>query len=62
MKIIEFYSDEQKLYIVSEYYDGGELFEKIVSLNNFSEVHAAQAMKQVLSAVCYLHMHKIVHR
>lgn len=62
MKIIEFYTDERKLYIVSEFYNGGELFEKIITLNSFSEVHAAQAMKQILSAVCYLHKNKIVHR
>jgi calcium-dependent protein kinase len=62
MKIIEFYQDDTKLYIVSEYYDGGELFEKISHLKNFSEKQAAGIMQQILSAVNYLHKHKIVHR
>ena len=62
MKIIEFYQDEKHFYIVSEFYNGGELFEKITSLKNFTERPAAAAMKQILSAVNYCHQNKIVHR
>ena len=42
--------------------DGGELFEKIKSLNSFSERMAADYMKQILSAIVYCHSKKIVHR
>jgi serine/threonine protein kinase len=62
MKIIEFYSDETKLYIVGEYYNGGDLFEKISNIQNFSEKQAAVIMKQIIAAIHYCHKNSIVHR
>jgi len=62
MKIIEFYQDPTYFYIVTEFFNGGELFEKIISLKHFSERKAAQTIKQILSAVNYCHRLKIVHR
>lgn len=62
MKIIEFYQDEKHFYIVSEFYNGGELFEKVASLKTFTEKQAANVVKQILAAVNYCHQNKIVHR
>jgi calcium-dependent protein kinase len=62
MKILELYQDEKHFYVVSEFYNGGELFEKVVSLGSFTEKDAANIIKQVLSAVSYCHNNKIVHR
>lgn len=62
VKILCYYLTEDHLFIVSEYFDGGELFERIVKRKYFSEVDAAPLMAQLLSAVAYLHKHHIVHR
>jgi len=62
MKIYEFYQDEEKFYIVSEFLSGGELFQKISSSGNFGEKKAAKTIRQIVSAVQYCHMNKIVHR
>jgi len=62
MKIIEFYQDPKAFYIVSEFYNGGELFDKISNMRNFSERMAAVTIKQILSAVNYCHQNNIVHR
>ncbi|KAM3146719.1 Protein kinase domain containing protein [Paramecium bursaria] len=62
IKIFEFYQDSRNFYIVTELCTGGELFDKIVEQNNFSERKAAETMKQILSAVNYCHQSKIVHR
>lgn len=62
IKIYEFYQDDKFFYIVTELCTGGELFDKIASMNHFSEVLAAETIKQILSAVVYCHNHKIVHR
>ena len=62
MKILEFYQDDAQFYIVSEFYNGGELFERIVSMKHFSERMAANTIKQILSAVYYCHDNNIVHR
>lgn len=50
------------MFIVMEYLDGGELFDKITEMKNFNEYKAAEYMEQILSAVFYLHSKKIVHR
>jgi len=62
MKINEFYQDSKAFYIVSEFYNGGELFDKIMSMKNFTEKQAAATMRQILSAVNYCHQNNIVHR
>ena len=62
MKIFEFYQDSSHLYLVTEYFNGGELFDRISKDKSFSEKQAAITMKQILSAVSYCHAHKIVHR
>ena len=38
------------------------MFNRIKSLNHFSEKKAADTMKQILSAVVYCHAQNIVHR
>jgi len=62
MKVFEFFQDEEHFYIVNEYCNGGELFDKITKMTNFSEKFAAETMKQILSAVSYCHQFNIVHR
>ena len=41
---------------------GGELFDKIVELNSFSEKDAASLVQQIASIIAYLHSKDIVHR
>lgn len=62
MKIFELYEDSHNFYVVSELIRGGELFDYITNKQSLSETLAATIMKQVLSAVNYLHRHNIVHR
>jgi calcium-dependent protein kinase len=47
---------------VTEYIEGGELFDKIAKVKHLQEADAAKVMKQLLSAVVYCHINKIVHR
>ena len=62
VKLYEFYQDRLNFYIITEYIEGGELFDKINKVKHFSEVEAAQMMKQLLSCVVYCHKRNIVHR
>ena len=41
---------------------GGELLEKILAENFFSEKKAANLMRKMLSAIQHLHENKICHR
>jgi calcium-dependent protein kinase len=62
VKILCYYITEEHLFIVAEYLNGGELFDRIVKRKHFSEVDAAPLMAQLLSAIAYLHKYQIVHR
>ena len=62
MQIFEFYEDKKNFYIITEFCEGGELFDKIVEKGYLSESDAAWIMKQLLSAVNYIHSNHIVHR
>ena len=60
--IFEIFEDSKKYYIIMEFLEGGELFDAITSIGSFSEESACQIMKQILSAIFYLHSSNIVHR
>ena len=62
IKIFEYYIDNKYHYIISELLTGGELYETILKFQKFNEKKAAYIMKQILSALNYLHSKGIVHR
>lgn len=62
LKIYDFYYDDKNFYIITEYCQGGELFDKISSAGHFNEQLAASIIKQILSGVAYLHSQGIIHR
>ena len=62
IKIFEYYIDEHYHYIVTELVTGGELYDTIVKFQKFNEKKAAYIMRQILSALNYLHSKGIVHR
>lgn len=61
VKVYEFTEDDDNFNIVMEYCQGGELFEYIVKKGTFTEGMAWKIIKQVLSAISYLHSHNIIH-
>lgn len=62
VKLYELYQDSKNYYLITEFLEGGELFDKLQHQKNFSERLAAHYMKQILSAVSYCHQRDIVHR
>lgn len=62
MKIYEYFADEQQFYIVSEYCEGGELFDFIQSRGSMNETIIATIFHQIMSALLYCHNHQIIHR
>jgi calcium-dependent protein kinase len=62
VKFDQCYVDHRYVHIVMEYCNGGELFDRIVAAQRFSERHAADVMSQMLSSIKHLHGHGIVHR
>jgi calcium-dependent protein kinase len=62
IRYISAYKDEESFYIVTEYCEGGELFNKIKGQCGIDEIEACQIMHKLLSAVKHLHDRNICHR
>ena len=64
VKYYETYIDEKYIYLVMEYIGGGELFDKIASMENqvFSEEMAAEYMTKLFGALNHMHSQGVVHR
>jgi len=58
----DLFETSKNLYLVMELVTGGELFDKIVEKGQYSEREASIIVKQMLSAVDYLHDNGIAHR
>mmetsp|Transcript_42202 Transcript_42202/g.99028 ORF Transcript_42202/g.99028 Transcript_42202/m.99028 type:complete len:507 (+) Transcript_42202:77-1597(+) len=62
LHLYEAFEDKRNIYLVMELCTGGELFDKIISVGSFTEVQAATIMRQILSAVFYMHQNGVTHR
>jgi len=62
VKLLEAYESKASVYLVMELVTGGELFDRIVEKGSYTEKDAADLIKQVLSAVAYMHSEGVVHR
>ena len=62
VKLYEVMETPQKIYLVMEYCDGGELFDYIVSKQHLSEKQACVFFQEIIDALTYLHSQNIVHR
>jgi calcium-dependent protein kinase len=51
IKMYEFYQDAKNFYIVTDYCEGGQLFEYVIGLGYICERTARLIMQQVISAV-----------
>jgi len=62
VKLYEAYETTDHYLLVMELVSGGELFDKIVELQSYSEKVASQLVRQMVSAIQHFHSKNIVHR
>lgn len=62
VKFVAFYERLPKLLIVMELMSGGELFDRIAQVDKHDENDARIVMRDVLSALAYIHQKGIMHR
>lgn len=62
VKMYEVYDDENYMYIVLELMTGGELFDRIVEKESYSEKEAADTIRPIVDAIRYCHENGIIHR
>ncbi|KAM3139557.1 hypothetical protein pb186bvf_008393 [Paramecium bursaria] len=62
IKVFEEYEDEMYYHFVMEYCSGGELLERVVQSGYLKEDNTRDIMRQLFSAIQYVHEMGIVHR
>lgn len=62
IKMYEYFEDDDSIYLVLEKCEGGELFDRIIEKEFFSEKEAARIFKQILQAINYCHNNGVCHR
>jgi len=62
LKLYEDFEDDEEFFLVMELVTGKELFDKIVERGQYSESDDSHIVRQIVSAVEYLHSQGIAHR
>ncbi|TMW62512.1 hypothetical protein Poli38472_005130 [Pythium oligandrum] len=62
MILHDFFQEEKYYYLVTEFMEGGELFDRIVEKSYYSEREARDLVKLLLESIKYCHDANIVHR
>ncbi|KAH3661538.1 hypothetical protein OGAPHI_006386 [Ogataea philodendri] len=62
MALYDVWENENELYLVLEYVEGGELFDFLINRGRLSEREAVGYFKQIIRAVEYCHKFDICHR
>ena len=62
ISVVEIIEDTTKLNIVTEICTGGELFDRILNSQPFTENSAANFMYQILSGLIHIHSSGFIHR
>ena len=62
VKLYEIFDEESHLFLVLELLSGGELLDRIVDKENYSEKEASDAIRPIVDAIRYCHGIGIIHR
>ena len=62
IKLFEVYEDKDCVYLVLEYWEGGDLFDHIANNERLQEPQAARIFLQIASSILYCHKNCICHR
>ncbi|RCH95856.1 hypothetical protein CU098_001935, partial [Rhizopus stolonifer] len=62
VRVYDVLTENDFIYVVMEYIEGGELFDKIKQSKGLAEPTARRWFREIIEAVDYIHDHNIVHR
>jgi serine/threonine protein kinase len=60
--LVDFYEEKSHFYLVMDYMSGGDVFDRIVELNHYTEKDARDLAMVLLKAVKYMHEQGVAHR
>mmetsp|Transcript_16066 Transcript_16066/g.22881 ORF Transcript_16066/g.22881 Transcript_16066/m.22881 type:complete len:382 (+) Transcript_16066:253-1398(+) len=61
-RIIDFFEEDEYFYLVLEYMDGGDLFQRIGTKKKYTEKDARDLCYQLIQAINFCHQNNITHR
>ncbi|CAD7955151.1 unnamed protein product [Amoebophrya sp. A120] len=62
VQFFEMVPEQEKLYLVTEYCEGGDLLQRVLDYGVFSEATTKRVFNEILEALQYLHDRDIIHR
>jgi serine/threonine protein kinase len=62
LQVYDFLEDTDHFYLILERLEGGELFDRIVKRQSYTEKDARDVIRIVLNALKYCHDNNVVHR
>lgn len=62
IRLYDYYDESLNFFIVTELLEGGELFDRIVSKEQYNEKDAATVVEIIATALAYCHENGVVHR
>jgi len=62
IQLYDVYITEDKIYIIMELMEGGELFDYVVQKGTLTEEEASRIVRKVTSALVYMHSRNVIHR
>mmetsp|Transcript_8338 Transcript_8338/g.14563 ORF Transcript_8338/g.14563 Transcript_8338/m.14563 type:complete len:426 (-) Transcript_8338:498-1775(-) len=62
LRLYDTFATTDSYYLVTEYLDGGELFDRIVEKTVYTEKEARDVCKIIFGAIKHCHQHRITHR
>jgi len=62
IKLIDFYMDEERIYIVQELAKGGDVLDRLVKRETYTEHDVRELVRTLLKTIQTLHSRNIVHR
>jgi serine/threonine protein kinase len=62
VRLYQVYMLNDKIYMIMEYLKGGELLQAICQREFYSEGDARKLLKQIASALQYIHIREVIHR
>jgi hypothetical protein len=62
LEVKDFFEEEDAFYLVMELMDGGDVFDRIISMHRYTEKDARDLLRLLLETVHYIHSKDICHR
>lgn len=62
VQLVDFYEEKDYFFLVMDYMTGGDVFDRIVEMNHYTEKDARDLVKILLKAVKFMHIQGVAHR